>query len=93
MSILTGGSGAAALPASCEDEMTAEERRRDRLAGVFGLALAGAAVATLVAGPLGAHPQATTPVRATTPTHTIAPAWRPNPVQIGTRLLAHWALP
>jgi hypothetical protein len=62
--------------------MTAEERRRDRLAGVFGLALAGVTAATLVAGPIGAARPAPGP--APTSGHT----WRPSPVDLGIRLIS-----
>ena len=64
--------------------MTAEERRRDRLAGVIGLALAGVTAATLVAGPGRAQQAAPAPATVT-PAH----AWPPNPVQLGARLLRH----
>jgi hypothetical protein len=62
--------------------VTVEERRRDRLAGVFGLALAGITAATLVAGPIGAAPP--TPDPAPTSGHT----WRPSPVDLGIRLIS-----
>ncbi len=70
--------------------MTAEERRRDRLAGVFGLALAGVTAATFAAGPVGIRPAApAVPRPATASGH----VWRPNPVQLGMRLLAHATKP
>ena len=70
----------------------AEERRRDRLAGVFGLALAGATAATLVIGPLGAHPRVSAPAPAPA-TVTQAHDWPPNPVELGAHLLRHIAKP